>query len=552
MLFGEFMSSPIPPPGPSSNTSYLSEKTQEKKRKREAPAPSSEESSHASLFPHASHTEKIQAVRLEEINRAKKIRPTLSQELQNQQNEESAAVSSTLPSHPPQLTYLQPPPPQQPHYYSQGILPLPSHLPSAPLQERNLPPLPSSYPLTPPPQPTYIQPPPPQPPYYSQGILPLPSYPPTLFPPWHTQMHPSQPSNIYPQPTSPAAPSHLPTAYQPLFPPPVSTNLPAGLLPLPSLTATSPFQSLPRGLSQPTARSPFLPACQSLIPPPISQNFPPGMLPSSSAATLPISPSISRPLPFPGLQLSASISLENIELTNIEEDVTGNKWFTVFPSSSMRDTQRIGSGKVLSTEGGANLVEQLKIHTQSRLEIFTYLCEYCQTPDFKAKNVKIAKTITKALHYFYPADTPSPLPQGKVKAHISIIPRFNVMKERYKNEFVDKQLYQKLNSVDIVDEVINEIDAEEEVEGRTLALDLLSQVAEGTLTPFEATSHLKDHILKIFERIKNGQFKWEGWTKEANIAKRRDRGDGWDPIRQRATATQIVKDFLELGYAESI
>ncbi|KIC74658.1 hypothetical protein DB42_AZ00130 [Neochlamydia sp. EPS4] len=77
---------------------------------------------------------------MEEINRAKKIRHTLSQELQNQQNEESAAVFSTLPL----------PPPPQPHYYSQGILPLPSCLPP-------------------------------------------------LFPPWHTQMHPSQPSNIYPQ-----------------------------------------------------------------------------------------------------------------------------------------------------------------------------------------------------------------------------------------------------------------------------------------------------------------------------------------------------------------
>ncbi|WP_042240118.1 hypothetical protein [Neochlamydia sp. S13] len=70
---------------------------------------------------------------------------------QNQQNEESAAVSSTLPSPPPQPTYIQPPPP------------------------------------------------PPQPHYYSQGILPLPSYPSPLFPLWHTQMHPSQPFNIYPQ-----------------------------------------------------------------------------------------------------------------------------------------------------------------------------------------------------------------------------------------------------------------------------------------------------------------------------------------------------------------
>ncbi|BBI16560.1 hypothetical protein [Neochlamydia sp. S13] len=65
-----------------------------------------------------------------------------------------------------------------------------------------------------------------------------------------------------------------------------------------------------------------------------------------------------------------------------------------------------------------------------------------------------------------------------------------------------------------MDEVINEIDAEEEVEGRTLALNLLSQVAEGTLTPFEATSHLKDHILKIFERIKNDQFKWKAGLKK--------------------------------------
>lgn len=103
-----------------------------------------------------------------------------------------------------------------------------------------------------------------------------------------------------------------------------------------------------------------------------------------------------------------------------------------------------------------------------------------------------------------------------------------------------------------MDEVINEIDAEEEVEGRTLALNLLSQVVEGALAPFEATSHLKDHILKIFERIKKGQFKWEGWTKEANIAKRRDRGDGWNPKKQQANAIQIVKDFLERGYAESL
>ncbi|KIC74895.1 hypothetical protein DB41_IB00280 [Neochlamydia sp. TUME1] len=67
-----------------------------------------------------------------------------------------------------------------------------------------------------------------------------------------------------------------------------------------------------------------------------------------------------------------------------------------------------------------------------------------------------------------------------------------------------------------MDEVINEIDAEEEVEGRTLALDLLSQVAEGALAPFEATIHLKDHILKIFERIKNGVIEAMGGIQKSN------------------------------------